>query len=148
KKARATYQDENKRTPFVQEDAWEILRSYAKWDVPEPVDLTEGEVPWVGNDDLFGEDARPRPAGLGKSTHPSKKSKFDTTTSTRGSNSSNPFGEHMSTEFHLKREAAEKAYEVSKERSYAYAFGGDEISPDEHEGFVRGRRILDQLPKN
>ncbi|GJR70308.1 hypothetical protein Tco_0016373 [Tanacetum coccineum] len=37
-------------------------------------------------------------------------------TSTEGSNSSNPFGEHMSSEFLLKREAAEKAYEASKEK--------------------------------
>ncbi|GJY21108.1 hypothetical protein Tco_0393674 [Tanacetum coccineum] len=33
-----------------------------------------------------------------------------------GSNSSNPFGEHMSTEFRLKQDTAEKAYEVSKEK--------------------------------
>ncbi|GJV69963.1 multidrug resistance-associated protein 5 [Tanacetum coccineum] len=47
---------------------------------------------------------------------PPKKTKSDTTTSIGGSNSSNPFGKHMSTEFHLKREAAEKAYEASKEK--------------------------------
>ncbi|GJS27259.1 hypothetical protein Tco_0487879 [Tanacetum coccineum] len=114
--AKATYQDENKGTLFVNEDACEILRSHAKWDPPEPVDLTEGEVPGVGNEDLFGEDEIPRPAGPGKSSVPPKKTKSDTTTSTGGSNSSNPFGEHMLTEFHLKREAAEKAYEVSKEK--------------------------------
>ncbi|GKA05863.1 hypothetical protein Tco_0684983 [Tanacetum coccineum] len=116
KQAISTYQDENKGTPFVQEDAWEILRSHAKWNASEPIDLTEGYVPGVGNEDLFDEDARPRPAGPDKSTHPSEKTKSITTTSTKGSNSSNPFGEHMSTEFRLKREAAEKAYKVSKDR--------------------------------
>ncbi|GJU02038.1 hypothetical protein Tco_1112376 [Tanacetum coccineum] len=43
KQARATYRDENKGTLFVQEDAWEVLKSHAKWDAPspvEPVDLT------------------------------------------------------------------------------------------------------------
>ncbi|GJT40677.1 hypothetical protein Tco_0940542 [Tanacetum coccineum] len=116
KQARATYRDENKRTSFVQEDVWEILRSHAKWDAPDPVDLTEGDVPGVGHEDLFGEDARPRLSGLEKSTRPFKKSKSDTTTSTKGSNSSNPFSEHMSTKFRLKREAANKAYEVSEEK--------------------------------
>ncbi|GJV17798.1 hypothetical protein Tco_1363121 [Tanacetum coccineum] len=79
KQARATYRDENKGTPFVQEDASEILRSHAKWDSPDPVDFTERDVPGVGHEDLFG------------------------------NNSSNPFSEHMSTEFCLKGEAAEKA---------------------------------------
>ncbi|GKB23365.1 hypothetical protein Tco_0862766 [Tanacetum coccineum] len=110
KRAKATYRDENKSIPFVQDDAWEILRSHSKWDAPEPVDLTEGDIPGVDNEDLFGEDARPRPAGLDKS-----KTKSDTTTSTGGSNLSNPFGEHMSSEFQLKREAAENA-KASKEK--------------------------------
>nr|GEU62852.1 retrovirus-related Pol polyprotein from transposon TNT 1-94 [Tanacetum cinerariifolium] len=52
-----------------------------------------------------------------KQIHPSPKSKSDTTTSTGGSNSSNPFEEHMSTEFRLKQETAEQAYEVSKEKN-------------------------------
>ncbi|GJQ97347.1 reverse transcriptase domain-containing protein [Tanacetum coccineum] len=69
KRARATYHDKNKGTLFVQEDGWEILRSHAKWDAPDPVDLTEGDVPG-----------------------------------------------HMLTEFCHKREAAKKAYEVSKEK--------------------------------
>ncbi|GKC19511.1 hypothetical protein Tco_1021661 [Tanacetum coccineum] len=59
KRAKATYRDENKSILFVQDDAWEILRSHSKWDAPEPVDLTEGDVPGVGNEDLFSEDARP-----------------------------------------------------------------------------------------
>nr|GFA12039.1 endopeptidase, NLPC/P60 domain, LRAT-like domain protein [Tanacetum cinerariifolium] len=116
KQAKATYRDENKSIPFVQEDAWEILRSYSKWDAPEPVDLTEGDVSGVGNEDLFGEDARPRLPGPDKSKRPAKKTKSDTTTSTGGSNSLNPFGEQMSSEFRLKREAAEKAYAPSRER--------------------------------
>ncbi|GJV12331.1 hypothetical protein Tco_1353872 [Tanacetum coccineum] len=45
KRARATYQDENKRTSFVQEDTWEMLRSHTKWAAHDPIDLTEGDVP-------------------------------------------------------------------------------------------------------
>nr|GFD13958.1 hypothetical protein [Tanacetum cinerariifolium] len=59
KRARTTYQDENKITSFVQEEAWEILRSLAKWDAPSPVelvDLTKGEqVLGVAHAELFGE---------------------------------------------------------------------------------------------
>ncbi|GJT23793.1 hypothetical protein Tco_0893730 [Tanacetum coccineum] len=70
KRARTTYRDENKGTPFSQEDTWEILRTHAKWDAPssvEPFDLTGGEqVPGVSHEELFGEDARPRPPGCGK----------------------------------------------------------------------------------
>nr|GEZ08829.1 BRCA1-A complex subunit BRE [Tanacetum cinerariifolium] len=81
-----------------------------------PVDLTGGEqVPREGHEELFGEDARPRPLGPDKA-RPLKKSKPETTTSTGESNLSNPFGEHMSTEFHLKREATESAYESSKRK--------------------------------
>ncbi|GJW55338.1 hypothetical protein Tco_0099423 [Tanacetum coccineum] len=114
KRAKATYRDENKSIPFVQDDAWEILRAHLKWDAPKPVDLTEGGVSGVGNEDLFGEDARLCPSGSGK--RPSKNTKSDTTKSTGGSNLSNPFGDQMSSEFRLKREAAEKVYESSKER--------------------------------
>ncbi|GKD25342.1 hypothetical protein Tco_1231556 [Tanacetum coccineum] len=116
KRVRATYRDENKGTPVVQEDVWKILGSQAKWDAPDSVDFTEGDVPVVGHEELFGEDARPRPPSPDKSTRPSKQSKSDTTTSTGGSNSSNPFSEHMSTEFRFKREIAKKAYEVSEEK--------------------------------
>ncbi|GJX10549.1 hypothetical protein Tco_0200408 [Tanacetum coccineum] len=70
KRARTTYRDENKGTPFSQEDTWEILRTHAKWDAPssvEPFDLTGGEqVPEVSHEELFSEDARPRPPGCGK----------------------------------------------------------------------------------
>nr|GEU92516.1 reverse transcriptase domain-containing protein [Tanacetum cinerariifolium] len=122
KRARTTYRDENKGTLFVKENARKILRSHAKWDAPfpvEPVNLTGGEqVPGVGHGELFGKDARPRPLGPDKATRPAKKSKSDTATSTGGSNSSNPFTEHMSIEFCLEWEATEKAYEVSKEKDH------------------------------
>ncbi|GJU84694.1 hypothetical protein Tco_1292240 [Tanacetum coccineum] len=114
KRARSTYRDENKNTPFSQEDAWEVLRSHSKWDAPEPVDLTEDEhVPRVNNEELFGPDARPRPPDKQR---PGKKTKSDTTTSTGGSSSSSQFGEFMTHELRLKREAAEKAFEVAKEK--------------------------------
>ncbi|GKA24094.1 hypothetical protein Tco_0740736 [Tanacetum coccineum] len=64
KRARTTYRDENKNTSFIQEDAWEVLRAYSKWDAPPPapVDLTEDEhIPAVNTDELFGPDVRPRP---------------------------------------------------------------------------------------
>ncbi|GKA66654.1 hypothetical protein Tco_0766462 [Tanacetum coccineum] len=88
KRARSTYRGENKGTSFSQEDAWEILRTHAKWDTPspvEPVDLTEGDqVFGVNYEELFGEDARPRPPGKQR---PAKKTKSETTKSTWGSNS-------------------------------------------------------------
>nr|GEV84614.1 RNA-directed DNA polymerase, eukaryota [Tanacetum cinerariifolium] len=45
-----------------------------------------------------------------------QKNKFDTTTSTQRSNSSNPFEDTMSTEIRLKRKSAESAYEAAKEK--------------------------------
>ncbi|GJT84247.1 hypothetical protein Tco_1058589 [Tanacetum coccineum] len=76
--------------------------------------LTSNEqVPGGGHEELFDEDPRPRPSGKAR---PAKKSKSEATTSTGGSNSSNPFGDMMSTEFRLKREAAKSAYEVAKEK--------------------------------
>ncbi|GKD00920.1 hypothetical protein Tco_1171194 [Tanacetum coccineum] len=121
KRARGIYRDENKNNSFIHEDAWSILRKHAKWDAPDPapVDLTEDEnvldehVFGLNTDELFGSDARPRPPGKQR---PGKKIKSDTSASTGGSNSSSQFGEFMSHELRLKREAAEKAFEVSKEK--------------------------------
>ncbi|GJS00346.1 hypothetical protein Tco_0316854 [Tanacetum coccineum] len=116
KRARGIYRDENKNNAFNHEDAWEILRKHAKWDAPDPapVDLTEDEhVPPVNTQELFGPDARPRPPGK---EHPGKKTKSDTSASTGGSRSSSQFGEFMSHELRLKREAAEKAFKVAKEK--------------------------------
>ncbi|GKB45687.1 hypothetical protein Tco_0896440 [Tanacetum coccineum] len=109
KRAKATYRDENNSILFVQDDAWEILRAHSKWDAPEPIDLTEGDVPGVDNEDLFGEDARPRPVGPDKS-----KSYVERVSSQTGSRQKGVRG-------------------LQKERSYAYAFGGDEISRNEDE---------------
>ncbi|GKB60428.1 hypothetical protein Tco_0916614 [Tanacetum coccineum] len=116
KQARAAYRDENKNTMFAQEDAWELLRKHAKWDAPASalVDLTEDEeIAEVNTDELFGADARPRPSGKQR---PGKKTKSDTSVSTGGSNSSSQFGEIMTKELRLKREVAEAAFEVAKEK--------------------------------
>ncbi|GKD24659.1 hypothetical protein Tco_1230873, partial [Tanacetum coccineum] len=71
------------------------------------------QVPRGGYEELFGED--PRPCSPRKS-RPANKSKSETTTSTGESNSSNPFGDMMSTEFRLKLEAIESAYKVAKDK--------------------------------
>ncbi|GJV41886.1 hypothetical protein Tco_1420326 [Tanacetum coccineum] len=117
-RARGMYQDENKNSPFNHDKAWAILRQHAKWDAPEvaPVDLTEDETDdfhaTVNTDELFGADPRPRPPGKQR---PGKKPKSDTSASTGGSHSSQ-FGEFVSHELRLKREAAEKAFEASKDK--------------------------------
>ncbi|GKA91964.1 hypothetical protein Tco_0813889 [Tanacetum coccineum] len=92
-----------------------------KWDAPDPapVDLTEdGNIPdehifAVNTDELFSPGARPRPPGKQR---PGKKTKSDTSASTGGSNSSSQFGDFMTHELRLKREAAEKAFEASKDK--------------------------------
>nr|GEX28098.1 retrotransposon Gag domain, retroviral aspartyl protease [Tanacetum cinerariifolium] len=66
KRARTPYRGENKEKPFTQEDAWDILKNHSKWDAPSLVDLTGSEqdhVPGGSHEELFGEDARPRPSG-------------------------------------------------------------------------------------
>ncbi|GJU05402.1 hypothetical protein Tco_1121832 [Tanacetum coccineum] len=121
KRARMTSREENKGKSFAQEDVWEILKLHSKWDGPEPVipvdpvNLTGGEqAPEGGHEELFSKDPRPRPPWQIPSR---QKSKSETTKSIRGSNSSNPLGNMMSTEFRLKREGAKpSAYEVAKEK--------------------------------
>ncbi|GKF15161.1 hypothetical protein Tco_0056623, partial [Tanacetum coccineum] len=71
------------------------------------------EVPVVNTDELFGPDARPRPPGKQRLR---KKTKSDTSVSTGGSSSSSQFGDFMTKELRLKREAAEAAIEVAKEK--------------------------------
>ncbi|GJU82464.1 hypothetical protein Tco_1284829 [Tanacetum coccineum] len=118
---RGIYQDKNKNGSFNHEKAWAVLRKHTKWDAPDPapVDLTEDEnvhdehVPAVNTDELFGPNPRPRPPSK---QCPGKKTKSDTSSSTGGSNSSSQFGDFMSHELRLKREAAEKAFEASKDK--------------------------------
>ncbi|GJY60167.1 hypothetical protein Tco_0460824 [Tanacetum coccineum] len=117
-RARGMYQDESKNSSFNHEKAWASLRQHAKWDAPEvaPVDLTEDEPDdfhaTVNTDELFGADPRPRPPGKQRT---GKKPKSDTSASTGGSQSSQ-FGDFVSHELRLKREAAEKAFEASKDK--------------------------------
>nr|GEX06688.1 glutathione S-transferase T3-like [Tanacetum cinerariifolium] len=72
KRAQRIYRDEHKGVAFCQEDAWAILKFHPKWDAPKQVDLT-GDVPGATQEDLFGHDARPRPAGKPR---PAKKTKI------------------------------------------------------------------------
>ncbi|GJR60868.1 hypothetical protein Tco_1503030 [Tanacetum coccineum] len=115
KQARAAYRDENKNLPFAQEDAWEVLRKHAKWDAPAPVDLTEDEeIVEVNIDELFGDDAKPRPSGKQRL---GKKTKSDTSVCTKGVTRLKPiWGKFTAKELRLKREAAEAAFEVAKEK--------------------------------
>ncbi|GJT48151.1 hypothetical protein Tco_0974308 [Tanacetum coccineum] len=112
KRVQSIYRDEHKGVAFSQEDAWAVLRFHPKWDAPEQVDLT-GDVPGASQEDLFGHDARPRPADK---PWPAKKSKSDATASTGGSNASTQFGELVEQELRLKREAAERAFEAQAEK--------------------------------
>ncbi|GKB76893.1 hypothetical protein Tco_0943788 [Tanacetum coccineum] len=112
KRAQSIYRDEHKGVSFSQKYAWAILRFHPKWDAPEQVDLT-GDVPGATQEDLFGHDARPRPAGKPR---PAKKTKSDVTASTGGSSASTQFGELMEQELRLKREAAERAFEAQAEK--------------------------------
>nr|GEW07485.1 hypothetical protein [Tanacetum cinerariifolium] len=103
KPAQSIYRDEHKGVSFFQEDAWAILKFHPKWDAPEQVDLTE-DVLGATQEDLFGHDARPSPAGKPR---PAKKTKFDATASTSKSSVSTQFGELMEQELRLKWKAAE-----------------------------------------
>nr|GEY22795.1 hypothetical protein [Tanacetum cinerariifolium] len=110
--AQSIYRDEHKGLSFSQEDAWAILKFHPKWDAPEQVDLT-GDVLGATQEDLFGHDARSRPADKPR---PAKKTKSDVTTSTTGSSASTQFGELMEQELRLKRKAAERAFETQAEK--------------------------------
>nr|GEU69840.1 glutathione S-transferase T3-like [Tanacetum cinerariifolium] len=112
KRAQSIYHDEHKGVPFSQEDAWAILKFHPKWDAPEQVNLT-GDVPGATQEDLFGHDARPRPAGK---LRPAKKTKSDATASTGGSSASTQFGELMEQELRLKRKAVERDFEAQAEK--------------------------------
>nr|GFA90094.1 hypothetical protein [Tanacetum cinerariifolium] len=70
-------------------------------------------LPRATQEDLFGHDARPGPAGKPR---PAKKTKSDATASTDGSNASTQFGEVMEHELRMKREAAERAIEAQAEK--------------------------------
>ncbi|GJR70216.1 hypothetical protein Tco_0016281 [Tanacetum coccineum] len=124
---------------------------------PSPVDLIEDEnlpdehVSAVNTDELFRLDARPRPPGKQR---PRKKTKSYTSASTGGSNSSSQFGEFMSHELRLKREAAEKAFEVSKEKDRMIthleelrflALSTKDLSPDDAYWIELQKKIKNKL---
>nr|GEU86930.1 hypothetical protein [Tanacetum cinerariifolium] len=98
----------------VSEDNNAILKFDPKWDASEQVDLT-GDVPGATQEDLFGHDARPCPAGKPR---PAKKTKSDVTASTGGSSASTQFGKLMEQELRLKREAAERAFESQAKKDH------------------------------
>ncbi|GJX81448.1 hypothetical protein Tco_0330929 [Tanacetum coccineum] len=135
KRAQSIYRDEHKGVSFTQEDAWAILKFHPKWDAPEQVDLT-GDVPGATQEDLFGHDARPRPAGKPR---PAKKSKSDATASTGGSSASTQFRELMEQELRLKREAAERSFEAQAEKDRT-------LMRLEELRFLATRNLLDQRP--
>nr|GEX28552.1 serine/threonine protein kinase SRPK1 [Tanacetum cinerariifolium] len=83
------------------------------FNTPEQVDLTE-DVLGATQEDLFGHDARPRPADKPR---PANKSKSDATASTGGSSASTQFGELMEQELRLKQEVVEKAFEVQAKKN-------------------------------
>nr|GEW92382.1 glutathione S-transferase T3-like [Tanacetum cinerariifolium] len=76
------------------------------------IDLT-GDIPGATQEDLFGHDARPRPADKPR---PAKKIKSDATARTGGSSASTQFGELMEQELRLKRKATERAFEAQAEK--------------------------------
>ncbi|GJX90792.1 hypothetical protein Tco_0344118 [Tanacetum coccineum] len=127
KRAQSIYHDEHKGVAFSQEDAWAVLEIPSpKWDAPEQVDLT-GDVPCASQEDLFGHDARPRPAGKPR---PAKKSKSDATAGTGGSSASTQFGELMELEASFKTGASRKEVfrSSSRKRPHTNAVGGVEVS--------------------
>nr|GEU62625.1 probable sugar phosphate/phosphate translocator At2g25520 [Tanacetum cinerariifolium] len=99
-------------------------KKHAKWDMAkpvEPVDLT-------GQEELFGDDARPHPP---RQTASRQKNQIQHYVENLGSNSTNQFGDIMQTKFCLKRKAAQSAYAVSKEKDRnPNAFRRNEISRD------------------
>nr|GEW81153.1 hypothetical protein [Tanacetum cinerariifolium] len=105
--------NEYKRVAFCQEDAWVILKFHLKWDAPEQVDLT-GDLLGATQEDLFGHDARPRPAGK---PWPARKTKYDATASTGGSSASTQFGELMEQELRRKRNAAERLSKLKPKKT-------------------------------
>nr|GEV05291.1 hypothetical protein [Tanacetum cinerariifolium] len=110
----AVFEDRNIRRSQPKDTLWfRVLNEFNRKNFQKHEDVPNEHVSAVNTDELFGPDARPRPPGK---QHPEKKTKSDTSAITGGSSSSTQFGEFMSHELRLKREAAEKAFEVSKEK--------------------------------
>ncbi|GJW29589.1 hypothetical protein Tco_0046464 [Tanacetum coccineum] len=93
---------------FQLEHAWRILKGHSKWDAPKPFDTED-------HTEIFGPDARPRPAGK---TRPAKKIKSETTGSSRGS-ASGSISDFASEDLRRKLQAGTSAYEAKKQKELA-----------------------------
>ncbi|GJT39181.1 hypothetical protein Tco_0939046 [Tanacetum coccineum] len=102
---------------FAYVHAWNVLKSYPKWDSPEPIDednLAE----------LFGPDPRPRPASKPR---PAKKAKSMDTSSAGGSTRGSTGGSQsesltgvISQDYRRKCEVGEAAYEAKRTKELGF----------------------------
>ncbi|GJS87020.1 reverse transcriptase domain-containing protein [Tanacetum coccineum] len=93
---------------FQLEHCWRILKGHSKWDASKPLDMED-------HSEIFGPDARPRPAGK---TQPAKKTKFETTGSSGGSVSGSLY-DYVSEDLRRKLQAETSAYEAKKAKEMA-----------------------------
>ncbi|GJX67263.1 hypothetical protein Tco_0302990 [Tanacetum coccineum] len=93
---------------FQLEHCWRILKGHSKWDASKPLDTED-------HTEIFRPDVRPRPAG---NTRPAKKTKFETTGSSRGS-ASGYLSDYVSEDLRRKLQAGTSAYEAKKEKEVA-----------------------------
>nr|GEZ13782.1 hypothetical protein [Tanacetum cinerariifolium] len=97
-----------------QQHQQEQQQAFFRWQQSQVLNLDlTGDVPGATQEDLFGHDARPRPAGKPR---PAEITKSDATASTGGSSGLTQFGELMEQELRLKQEAAERAFEVQAKK--------------------------------
>ncbi|GJR31060.1 hypothetical protein Tco_1107292 [Tanacetum coccineum] len=114
--AKTTYMERYGNKKFQYDHVWNILKNYPKWNAAEPIDEDNLQ-------ELFGPDPRERPAG--KQRAPKKQKSVDTSSaggstegSTRGSQSES-VSLLVSQDYRRKCDAAERAYEVKREKELA-----------------------------